>query len=336
MFALLRQLSKLLLLVFNLPQVLSLLSNLFKVTPRADGTLELGIVDTIATATTATETLRLKEQIEQGKQQDLREVQEETEQLKSLYADLDPEQREFFTSRAEARKERKINEINNRSADDIINENVIDQIKEDKKKQIEPTLVSALAPLTTLLGIPILLTKLSEYVSAASGFTSGITSKDTADSRADAYTSEFDDGGGDSFNGVVTERGDLEITFNGIDNNEDFKIFTTQQEGDEITLEVTGPGVPTGQYVAAVEDYGDLDETEQRNRNFFQVTTSGTTIKIVCPPSPDAPAFLFDALEREYGWNKETEIVLRINELGGVGFADVRIPVEISLDNSRN
>lgn len=324
MFALLRQLSKLLLLVFNLPQVLSLLGNLFKITPGENGRLELGIVDTIARAVVAEDVQRLRQEVQEGKQREIEEVEQETEQLKSIYSGLEPEAREFFTQQAEARRVRRIASISNRSPNNIINERVITQLVNDKKKQLEPAIVPALAPITALLGIPIFVTKLSDYVAQASGFAGGITSKETADGRASSYTSEFDDGTGDQFNGPVGE-GDLDITFNGVINNQDFKLLLTSESGDVVTLNVNGGQLP---YRADLVQAVGFDEVPD-----LLSTGGGELVGAIDirGQQTDSLGTVFRRLLKQQEnsrFEEETELVVRIRSSDGLS-STVRIPLEI-------
>lgn len=335
MFALLRQLSKLLLLVFNLPQVLSLLGNLFKFSVGENGKLELGIVDTIAKSVVAEDTARLKQEVEEGKQKDIQEVDEETEQLKSIYADLSPESRAFFTQQAESRRLRRIQQINNRSADDIINEEVVGQLVDDKKKQLEPSIVPALAPVTALLGIPIFLTKLGEYVSAASGLDAGVTSKETADGFADGYTSGLEGGDGEVFNAVVSTDGTLEVSFFGIQNVEDFKIFTNPEKGDRITLTVTDSNARFPIAAAHITNYGALDGSSPTIRDFFSISIVGENVIIDVTKAPDISTLFKSLFRQEFGFDTETEITVSIvDSIGSAGI--VKIPIEVSLDNRSN
>lgn len=336
MFALLRQLSKLLLLVFNLPQTLSILTNLFKVSPGPDGKLRLGIVDTIAKAVVAQEVDSLKQQVELGKENDRKEVESETTQLKSIYSKLtDEPTKQYFLKQAEIRKVKRMEQIDKRSADGMINEAVVNRMVQERAKQLEPAIVPALAPITALLGIPVFLTKLSEYVSQAAGLAGSITSKETADNRADAYTSEFDDGGGDVFNGVITGEGMLEVSFFGIDNNEDFKLFSTITSDDKVTLKVTDESLVLPLQGANIIDYGLLNRSEEIVRNTFKFNIVNDTVVLSIPKTPDIPKMFQKAFSDKYGFDKDTEIIIRIADNKG-SFADIKLPTEISFDAGPN
>lgn len=331
MFALLRQLSKLLLLVFNLPQVLNLLGNLFKVTPK-DGRLELGIVNTIAEYVVTTQTNQLRQDIESGKAKQIEEVEQETEELKELYSDLSPEARAWATQQAESRRIRRIQQIQNTDPDSIINEELISQMVESKKQELEPAVTPALAPFTALLGIPVFLQKLTEYVPSAGGLAGGVVGKDTADGRADSYVSEFDDGTGDIFNGPVGE-GDLEVVFNGLDNNQDFRLFSYPNNPDRVTLEVTSEYV--GNLTADISNYGELNGNEELIRNLLTVTVDNNIVTVVAEDLSVGSVLARSGLRDRYGTDTDTEIVVRIRD-GAGDITLVTIPTEISTSETVN
>lgn len=340
MFALLRQLAKLLLLVFNLPAVLNILSSVFSVSVK-NGRLELGIVDLIARSVITSQTQNLRLQILEGKDIELQNLTSETEALENLYNETidDPETRQFFIQSARRRQLRRKQELENLDPSSIITDTLIDQMVKDKKDQLEPSIVPALVPITAFLGIPIMIQKLAEYVPGLEGLTNSLTSKDLADQAGDQYTSEFEDEEGEIFNGVVSEEGStLEITFFGIFNSQDYKIFTKRGEGDIITLDVTSEDSQSP-YTVQITNYGALDNTKQGIRDLFTIEqnvprgpilSDPRRFNIVVEPTPSYGGPLKERVLRSWGFGEDGILELIVTSADRK-VAIVKIPMNLSL-----
>lgn len=327
MFALLRQLSKLLLLVFNLPQVLQLLTQLFSVQEK-DGKLELGVVNVIAQTLAQQEVAELTQDIETGKETRRQEIEEETEELIASYDSMDEESKEYFTQQAQARRRRVLQDIRNTKTEDILTDDFLQQSIEAKKKQLEPSIVPSLTPITSLLGIPVMALKLQEYIP---GFSApSVTDQETANEAAEGFTGDFP-AGGDIFDGPVGE-GELAVEFKGATNEQDFYLYVTPEDRDYLTLYVSQPATPIRAYVT---DSGGLTNDLLDEMLTIEVSPHSNPVVNLQLDRVELGSGLVRAAQisafKRNGADEETEIVLRIEDRVG-DTTDITIPILISTE----
>lgn len=316
MLALLKQLAKLLILVFNLPAVFKLLTQLFKMEQR-DGKIELGVVNVIAETLSQQDVQQMTQEVEQGKQKRRAEVERETSELINEYRSLDEESREYFIQQAQARRQRILQNIENTNPQDIFTDEFIEQLIETKKKQLEPAIVPALTPITAFLGIPAMLLKLQEYIP---GFSPpGLTSKSEADGRGSDYISNIED---TDDVGEPVGVGDLQVT----KTSGPRRLTSTPTISTTMVWTAAFADPPL---TFSFTSYGNLNGDSPYISDLFSINRiSPTQFSITIEKATEFNG-ITQVVAKQIGYGEETQIVIRVTDNTGK-FADITIPTLVT------
>lgn len=243
MFGLIRQLKKLITFVINLPKVLTLLPKI--VNPS-------NLVTTLAIGMFGSKLAEMRDTAEES-------ITDATEGINELAQERIDSINE--SNIPEAEKQQLISEINTERQQQIqdVTSGIQDGLKEqidlkleDAKKAIEPSIMSALAPFTLMLGVPIALTRMLGIISDASEYSSLLsevgsantvgspTINETATSPEDAEAGfESDIASAEASSTEGTGDSDLTVLFNEEVTGHPYGLTVSREQSDALVFDTS-------------------------------------------------------------------------------------------------